>query len=172
MTFQDLGSLGELIAAVATVATLIYLAIQIRLNTQATRDQSTRSLMLANSEATGQIARDPELADILMRGSYDRSQLSPQEKFQFNCFFFSYYNQVDYAYEQYLAGKLDSQSWEKIAQEIPIFIGAAGIRDWWSEDKIRFSPPFVAFVESKLDGSGEKLKLPSVPAAAEVNRAN
>ena len=30
MTIQDLGSFGELIAAVATVATLVYLAIQLK----------------------------------------------------------------------------------------------------------------------------------------------
>jgi len=33
ITIQDLGSIGELIAAIATIATLAYLAIQIRQNT-------------------------------------------------------------------------------------------------------------------------------------------
>ena len=40
MTIQDLGSLGELIAAVATVATLVYLAIQLKQNTLALRSQT------------------------------------------------------------------------------------------------------------------------------------
>jgi hypothetical protein len=35
MTLQDLGSIGEFVAAVATVATLAYLALQIRYNTKA-----------------------------------------------------------------------------------------------------------------------------------------
>ena len=34
MTIQDLGSIGELIAAVATLATLVYLAVQIRQNSR------------------------------------------------------------------------------------------------------------------------------------------
>lgn len=34
MSIQDLGSLGELVAAIATIATLIYLATQIRQNTR------------------------------------------------------------------------------------------------------------------------------------------
>ena len=34
MTIQDLGSIGELVGAVATVATLIYLAVQIRQNSK------------------------------------------------------------------------------------------------------------------------------------------
>jgi hypothetical protein len=40
MTIQDLGSLGELIAAVATVATLVYLSIQLKRNTRAQRSQT------------------------------------------------------------------------------------------------------------------------------------
>jgi hypothetical protein len=35
MTIQDLSSIGELIAAIATLATLVYLAAQIRHNTRA-----------------------------------------------------------------------------------------------------------------------------------------
>jgi hypothetical protein len=34
MTIEDLGNLGDLIAAIATVATLIYLAQQIRKNSK------------------------------------------------------------------------------------------------------------------------------------------
>lgn len=42
MTIQDLGSLGELIAAVATVATLIYLSIQIRASNRLARAEASR----------------------------------------------------------------------------------------------------------------------------------
>ena len=42
MTIQDWGSIGELIAAVATVLTLIYLALQIRANTAAVKAESRR----------------------------------------------------------------------------------------------------------------------------------
>ena len=37
MTIQELGSLGEFIAAIATLATLVYLAVQIRQNTKSVR---------------------------------------------------------------------------------------------------------------------------------------
>lgn len=168
MNWDAVTGIAEIIGVVLVFLSLIYVAMQIRQNTQVTRDQSTRSLMLATTDATGDVARDGELADILMRGTYNRGELDPGEMFRFNCFFFSYYNQVDYAYEQYLAGKLDIQSWDKIAQEIPVYIGAPGIREWWSEDKIRFTPPFFAFVESILDEHPSMSKLPSIPSPDEV----
>ncbi len=43
VTIQDLGSLGELVAAIATVATLIYLAIQIRASNRLARAGASRT---------------------------------------------------------------------------------------------------------------------------------
>jgi len=43
MTVQDLGSLGEFVAAIATVATLIYLAIQIRASNRLARAEASRT---------------------------------------------------------------------------------------------------------------------------------
>lgn len=43
VTIQDLGSLGELVAAIATVATLIYLAIQIRASNRLARAEASRT---------------------------------------------------------------------------------------------------------------------------------
>lgn len=50
MNVQDLGSVGEVIAAIATVATLIYLTIQIRQNTKAIRATSAREILFKLSE--------------------------------------------------------------------------------------------------------------------------
>lgn len=164
MTIQDLGSLSEVIAALATVITLIYLAIQIRHNTKATKDEATRSLMLANSEATMDVARDGELADIIQRGLHGHGDLTPTEQMRYNLFFFAYYNQVDYAYERFLEGHLNERSWNKIAKEIPVYIGAPGGKKWWASDKIRLSPEFVAYVESTLSEDAPSSVIPSVPA--------
>jgi hypothetical protein len=43
VTIQDLGSLGELVAAIATVATLIYLASQIRASNRLARAEASRT---------------------------------------------------------------------------------------------------------------------------------
>jgi hypothetical protein len=66
VTIQDLGSIGELIAAIATVATLVYLAIQIRQNTVSNRDASVRSthdmILRVNTPARGRFTTPPAVA--------------------------------------------------------------------------------------------------------------
>ena len=45
MTIEDLGNLGDLIAAIATVATLIYLAQQIRKNSKSVEGASAQAVL-------------------------------------------------------------------------------------------------------------------------------
>jgi hypothetical protein len=45
VTIQDLGSIGELVAAVATVATLFYLALQIRGSTRVARSEAAQNVI-------------------------------------------------------------------------------------------------------------------------------
>ena len=45
MTIQDWGSVGELVGAIATVATLVYLAIQIRTNTRIAKTSALQSML-------------------------------------------------------------------------------------------------------------------------------
>lgn len=50
LSIQDLGSLGELIGAVAVVVTLIYLSSQIKQNTVAVKAAAMQSVFVATSE--------------------------------------------------------------------------------------------------------------------------
>jgi glucuronate isomerase len=74
VSLQDLGSIGELIAAIATVATLVYLAIQIRHNSLAldrsnefAQAGSIHDITLLFNELNWRLASDGELADIYTR---------------------------------------------------------------------------------------------------------
>ena len=62
MTIQDLGSIGELIAAIATVVTLAYLALQIRQNTISTRAATLQTVIHFSVGFVESLYRDHELA--------------------------------------------------------------------------------------------------------------
>ena len=65
MTVQDLGSLGEFVAAIATVVTLIYLAVQIRRNTTSVRASSRLEI------ASGWRAHNRSMLDPAVSRAYD-----------------------------------------------------------------------------------------------------
>jgi hypothetical protein len=75
MSIQELGSLGELIAAIATVFTLVYLAVQINQNTGAVKASVLEVTGSRSMELAKFVANDPELSRIVMAAMTHSSEL-------------------------------------------------------------------------------------------------
>ena len=149
MTIQDLGSIGELIAAVATVATLAYLAVQLRANTQGMKVESIRAQTGGGNEAMNSLANNAELAEIFHRGLADLESLTSVESVRFTMII----SQVVISTSgQYLSNKLvpDSMFMARGVEGIR-FLRAPGGRTWWAKNKRVIDPDFAAWVEAKLD---------------------
>ena len=69
LTFQDFGSIGELIAAVATLLTLGYLAVQLRQNTRVLRSQTFQQSSMDMSLTANAISSSADLATIIVKAS-------------------------------------------------------------------------------------------------------
>ena len=74
---QLLGNYGEFVGAIAVVATLLYLAIQIRQNSKITEAQMFQARTQMSEERYGQIADSIYLAGIYSKLDTDRSRLDP-----------------------------------------------------------------------------------------------
>lgn len=82
MTFQDLGSLGELIAAIATVATLVYLALQIRASNRLARAEASRTPNSDLNALNAAFGMDPTFraAMRLVLDGASRDELEPEQR--------------------------------------------------------------------------------------------
>jgi hypothetical protein len=83
MTIDELGSLGELIAAVATVLTLLYLARQIHSNTKATKAETSLSINEALANQLSAVRSDAEFAGIWLKGLKQLDSLNEVERIRF-----------------------------------------------------------------------------------------
>ena len=73
MTLNDLGNLGEFIGSVAVVITLIYLAIQVRQQTAATKVQIRQAISDAQFANINSRATDDKLPIIIMKANRDEN---------------------------------------------------------------------------------------------------
>ena len=64
MDIMELGALGEFVSSIGVIATLIYLATQIRQNTKVARADMSKDLMLTSRSAIWELAANPEMAAI------------------------------------------------------------------------------------------------------------
>ena len=127
MTLQDLGAIGSVIGALSVVITLIYLAKQIRLNTQALEDG--RKLALAQTyqmrsdalQAMLVHAADSEhIGPIIIKLTelgYPKDvaaleQLSSEERARFRLWQIAQQTHWDNMFFQYQHGYLDDESYE------------------------------------------------------------
>ena len=67
MTIQDFGSLGELVAAIATFVALAYLAVQIRENTKAVRSELRGCVAALVQSASAVLGGNKDAASIFTR---------------------------------------------------------------------------------------------------------
>lgn len=163
MQWDAINGIAEVISSIAVVASLGYVAIQIRQNTLTTKYSTTQNLVEANSVANFMIAGDSEFAEIMHKGSLWPESLSDVERLRFNAWFYSYYNHLDFAYQQYLAGQLESSMWNNMAKDIPLFLAnLPGATEWWSKDKVRFSREFVDYVDNRMSEAKKPNSMPTI----------
>jgi hypothetical protein len=153
VTIQELGSLGELIAAIATVATLIYLALQIRHNTQATRSTSFHAISDSMNHVNVSVAQNPGLARIWLAGSADRSSLTEEERYQYGLVLLSYFHVFETMHYQARVGAGEKNLLLAEERSLAALLSTPVVREWWAENPYAFGPEFRSYLERFL-GSG------------------
>jgi hypothetical protein len=82
MTFEALGDLGDFVSGIGVVVTLVYLAVQVRGNTQALQSNTLQTLQSEANRMNLATASNPELARVLVKAENGLDHLSPVERCQ------------------------------------------------------------------------------------------
>ena len=163
MTIQDLGSVGELLAAVATIATLIYLAMQIRASAAATRAEARRTLDVSGYDLVRQIAGDPELTHLFMVGLGKPDALNTEQAFRFRLLMSFFFSSMDTAWKEVQIGTMSEEQLSVHLGRNRPMIEAPGGRAWWDQNSSIFPEQFREFLESQVP----RLKREGVARTAE-----
>ena len=169
MTIQDLGSIGELIAAVATIATLIYLATQVRQNTRALKSATFQNITSEMANNVEPLSTSPDLAAIMVKGLDEPSSLSAVERLRLSSVLIGSFRRLESVFVQSQLGSIDDDL--KNGFEISMFaiLHTAYGREWWKSAKLAFYPKFVTHVDDRLNSKEIPKRLPSMDLPEESN---
>jgi hypothetical protein len=149
VTLQDLGSIGEFIAAIATLITLIYLAAQIRQNTRSVRAASHQAWVAAIAQTS--MPPHPGFGRINRLGVLDPSQLDPDELSQYVLFQLQIFFTFEALYFQFLNGAIDEDFWRTKVEYFRAILRTPGGRHVWDGAGRAFlDPRFRKEVEEHL----------------------
>jgi hypothetical protein len=152
MSFQDWGAIGEVVGAVAVVVSLLYLAMQIRIQNREARLSTINSSLSEWNSLLSLVADNSELANIWNRG-LKNEELSEDDEVRFRAFANSYFRVVEGLYLQHLEGRLDDRLWHGIGKGYTELLAAAGLHRFWNHRKDWYSSEFREFVEAAIKSS-------------------
>jgi hypothetical protein len=145
MTIQDLGSLGDMIGGVAVVASLIYLAIQIRQNTK----QVSRNIESAD-RIREMFILHPDIADLYLSGMKNYDSLRGRERFRFDMLMRTTLTAFQGAYLRQMSTGTDPLGFEGAGRLIDSILKSPGARAWLERGKFDWRPEFEEFLDERL----------------------
>ena len=157
MNWDAIGAIAELLGAVGVIASLVYLAGQIR-QSREQMEQNTRAMRAsAYQEFTGQLhstmmsaGENPQREHAVMKGWADFSGLSEEDAFRFTLWMTGVVHAFENAHYQYRMGMLDEDRWQKHYADVRSIFQFPGVAQWWRAGPPNVSPEFVALVEEIL----------------------
>jgi hypothetical protein len=165
ITLENIYFIGQTVAAIAIVVSLIYVGIQVRQNTFATLSASAQAYVSADNETVGLINSSPDLADILHRGANGLSALNGGDLIRFMAFHDLLFISFQAYHLQWRRGTLDEALWVTYRQAIVDLLQQRGQQDWWEKRRHWFNPEFQDYVDASVkEGAGK----PMHPGAVEA----
>jgi len=148
LTLEDLGNIGDFLGGIGVVVTLVYLAVQIRRNTEQLRsdadlrrvtglDEMTRALGLWQAD----IAANPEVADIWRRGLAAESHLDETEFLRFQYIATRVIQIWQSNYKRTIHAS-DPENWELTLKFARIFLREPGFSKYWKLTRDHYMADF------------------------------
>ena len=150
MSLEDLGNIGEFVAAVAVVVSLIYLAVQIRQNTRSVRTASYQALTTSMSNYLETISRDREAASMFLRGLEDPGKLDDEDALRFVTTCMNVFNNFENLFYQRRQAMIESEFSERWKRVMRWYLRQSGVVAWWQHNKRMFSETFQTHVDEQL----------------------
>jgi hypothetical protein len=159
VNWDAIGAIAETLGAIGVIASLAYVAGQIR-QSREQMSQNTRAMKAGAyqqlHEFIGESANSlpsPEM-ELVRRGSDDFHQLDEQDAYRFGQWALRMVITLEGAHYQYRIGMLDEDRWRLFRSALQGYFTFPGFRRWWKvmEGGLinMLSPEFAALVEEIL----------------------
>ena len=157
MNWDAVGAVGEVIGALAVFGTLVYLALQIRIQNQQLKLQNTEARLGANqqyfqsiADIQVAIAHDSEFVQIYV----DLMTASDWESFDVASITRLYliwaasFKIWEGAYYRYQENQLDAGIWQSIERANEEILAMPAFAEWWSRRYVQYSDDFAQYISN------------------------
>ena len=148
MDLNTLASLGEFVAGLGVIVSLVYLSLQVRQNTLSVRASTNQAFAEAAGEIGGSLYADPELFKFFEKAMRSPGSLDRSERLRWHLIATRIVRHMESSYYQYLFGTMDSELWAGLDASFRGMASEPGLALWIQRNESRIAAPVrLWFVE-------------------------
>jgi hypothetical protein len=147
MNWEAIATIAEIIGAAGVIASLIYLAIQIRQSTKVSRAETTKDLYLASRTAILDIAKNDELTKLWK----DIRNFESEDVARKYAFYQSFFRLYELQYNLAGQGLLDKDIAQSYTLIIRMFAGTEFFPRYWAIARGEFNETFANYVDKQIE---------------------
>ena len=146
MNWDAVAAVAEAVGAMAVVATLVYVSVQIRQNKDNARAATELEVSRRFSAISKRVLDDPELQRIWDAVAIG-GELSPEEYRHYLWLVDWFFHMAGGVFVQHRHGLLSDDTWEVWERGMWGLLQQAPVREWWRNENAPLLPEFRRFVD-------------------------
>lgn len=155
MNWEAASAVAEWLGVVVVVVSFIYLARQIRQNTNTVKAATELDTGRQWSEFHARIAHSHDMADIWDKGLTNSDNLSPSEKRKFIWLVAEYFFLVESLFRQRELSFLSHESWQQHLRAVAGLLLHPLVESWWASGVSPYSAAFKATIDTRKSELGD-----------------
>jgi hypothetical protein len=146
MNWEAINAIAQLVSSIGVVASLDYLAVQVRHNTRVTRLSAQDAATTALRDVTRPFAENPEVGRLWRAGLEDLNTLTAEDKARFYHVAFQFLKAMETIHFHYMYGLMEEDIWRGWCNLYKHYLSSPGLESYWQVRRDLFSERFQEFV--------------------------
>ena len=147
---ETLAYLGEIIGSIAVVVSLIYLAVQVRQNTQAQHTENFYRALDRQAAIQAAFSQDSEIGLLVAKGVTGSAKLSPKQRLQFTWAMYELFGAFEFMFLMSKSEAISDEVWTRWSAVVAWWLTFPGVQTWWKIRPTPFTDSFTSYVEELL----------------------
>ena len=148
MTWDAMAAIAELLGAIGVIASLVYLAGQMKSSADQARQAAIQSVVNQMNTVWTQVSGNRAQAELWARGSRGTSHLRDEsDGVQFSALMLGIFRPYEEIFHYWRDGRVDDWTWESISRQCGDLMSTPGFAEWWERRGGWFSASFQEHVK-------------------------
>ena len=150
MNWEIVGAVAEMLGALGVIASLLYLASQLKSNAVASAVDAKLTTTQFLTDFNRDLINNHELYLLWERGGKDPSSLSRDEYIRFFNLNLNSFWYLSAGHYQMRVGRLEPEDFHEMESIMKLWMSRQGVKEWWIKfGRERYNPHFVEYLESR-----------------------